>query len=193
MRCCATASAPRSSPGARRRSCPARRAPAARSRRSSIPPNTAEQIGSVIAADAATVDAAIDAAVARAGRLGRRRRRAARGDPRARRDAVRGADRGAGRALRARGGQDAARCHRRSARGRGFPALLRGARAPRFLARVDAAGTHRRAQPAAPARQGRVRLHQSRGISRWLSTRARWPRRSPPATPWSPSPPSRRR
>ncbi len=66
----------------------------------------------------------------------------------------------AGGALRARGRQDAARRHRRSARGRGFPALLRGARAPRFLARGRAARSHRRAQPAAPARQGCVRLHQ---------------------------------
>ena len=42
---------------------------------------------------------------------------------------VRGAHGRVRRALRARGRQDPARCHRRSARGGGFPALLRGARA----------------------------------------------------------------
>ncbi len=95
--------------------------------------------------------------------------------------------------LRARGRQDAARRHRRSARGRGLPALLRGARAPRFFARSRRC----RAPPASAtccACAARVCSPASaRGIFRWLSTPARWQPRSRPATPWSPSPPSRRR
>ena len=68
----------------------------------------------------------------------------------------------------------------------------RQARAPvrrrRAHARPD-----RREQRAAPARARRVRLHLAVEFSARDLPRPGRARRSPPATPWSPSPPSRRR
>ena len=70
---------------------------------------------------------------------------------------------------------------RRGARGGRFPALLR---APQ-VARDFANDTHRAARARSSA--------SARGTSRWRSSPARSPRRWPPATPCSPSRPSRRR
>ena len=91
------------------------------------------------------------------------------------------------------GGRNAAGLHRRSARGRRFLPLLRGrGRAP--VRRPARAAGARRARPIISNCTGAASSSASaRGISRWRSSPARSPPRSRPATPWSPSRPSRRR
>ena len=79
---------------------------------------------------------------------------------------------------RARGGQDVANAHRRSARGRRLLPLLRRAGAARARA----------------ARRRAARWRASRrGIFRWRYSSGRSARRWPPAIPCSRNPPSRRR
>ncbi len=86
-------------------------------------------------------------------------------------------------AHRARGGPHHSRRAVGAARGGGFLALLRGARARRFRAPARAARPDRRAQHARRCAAAASSPASARGTSRSRSSRARSRRRSPPATP----------
>ena len=148
-----------------------------------------------IDADAATVDRALSTRSSPASRRGTRA--AARRAPRCssapptlfERDARR-VRRAAARAKPARRARCASpRCARRST----SAATTRRARARDFARPLALPSPDRRGEHAGAARPRRVRAASRRGIFRWRSSRARSPRRSPPATRSPRSPPSRRR
>ena len=94
--------------------------------------------------------------------------------------------------LQSEGGKTLDDCVSRSARGGRFLPLLRRAGAPHAGA-ASAAGPDRREQRAALSRPRRLRLHQPVEFPAGDLHRPGRGARSPPAMPWSPSPPSRRR
>ena len=94
--------------------------------------------------------------------------------------------------LQAEGGKTLDDALVRSARGGRLLPLLRRRGAPRAGAAADA-GADRRVATSCAIAAAASSSASARGISRWRSSSARSPRRSPPAMPWWRSPPSRRR
>ena len=170
----------------RHRACRASRARC--SRRS-----TATPIGRCVEGDEAIVGAAMAAAQAGFAAWSATPGRAARRGARARRRSARSATAAALIALlQARGRQDARRCGRRGARGGRFLPLLRRARRAARSRRSRCRGRPARATSCAIAAAA-CSSASARGIFRWRSFSARSRRRSPPATRWWRSRPSRRR
>ena len=128
--------------------------------RSPIRPIAARSSAAMHSADAATIEKALANAVAAQPDWDRlpAASRAAILEHAA--DLLEAAPRRIHRAVRARSRQDAARRHRRSARGGRFPALLRRHGAPPVRSSGTASRPDRREQPAVLARPRRVRLHQ---------------------------------
>ncbi len=147
------------------------------------PHDRRQRIGTVRAADAATIDAAIERARDGGARLGPAGRPGARRDPRQGRRPLRARPRAADGGDGARGRQDAGERARRRARGDRLPALLRGRGAAAVRGPVSLKGPTGETNTLELRGPRPVRVHLARGTSRWRSSPARWRPRWRPAIP----------